>query len=73
MSQDSSDEHLDFIAALLDDIFRIPGTNLRFGLDAIVGLGSRDWGCYGGYGVLLNCIPFLASARAGDHSGAHDG
>ena len=33
----SSDEHLDHIAALLDDIFRIPGTQIRFGLDAIIG------------------------------------
>jgi hypothetical protein len=32
-----SDEHLDHIATLLDDIFRIPGTNIRFGLDALVG------------------------------------
>ena len=33
-----TDEHLDYIAALLDDMFRIPGTQIRFGLDAIVGL-----------------------------------
>ena len=33
----SSDEHLDYIAALLDDIFRIPGTQIRFGLDALIG------------------------------------
>jgi|SRR5450631_636655 hypothetical protein len=32
-----ADEHLDHIASVLDDIFRIPGTNIRFGLDAIVG------------------------------------
>ncbi len=32
-----ADEHLDYIATLLDDIFRIPGTNIRFGLDALVG------------------------------------
>ncbi len=36
MPQDSSDEQLDFVASVLDDIFRIPGTNIRFGLDAIV-------------------------------------
>src|ERR1700719_2946575 len=36
-SQLSSDEHLDYIAALLDDIFRIPGTQIRFGLDALIG------------------------------------
>jgi hypothetical protein len=33
----SSDEHLDYIAALLDDRFRIPGTQIRFGLDALIG------------------------------------
>jgi hypothetical protein len=33
----ASNEHLDYIAALLDDIFRIPGTNIRFGLDALIG------------------------------------
>lgn len=33
-----SDEHLDQLASLLDDIFRIPGTGMRFGLDPIIGL-----------------------------------
>jgi hypothetical protein len=33
----STNEHLDYIAALLDDIFRIPGTQIRFGLDALIG------------------------------------
>jgi Domain of unknown function (DUF4112) len=33
----TSNEHLDYIAALLDDIFRIPGTKIRFGLDALIG------------------------------------
>lgn len=33
----TSDEHLDHIAALLDDMFRIPGTQVRFGLDALIG------------------------------------
>jgi hypothetical protein len=32
-----ADEHLDHIAGVLDDMFRIPGTRIRFGLDAIVG------------------------------------
>lgn len=32
-----TDEHLDTIASLLDDMFRIPGTKIRFGLDAIIG------------------------------------
>jgi len=33
----ASNEHLDYVAALLDDIFRIPGTKIRFGLDAVIG------------------------------------
>ena len=33
----TSNEHLDQVAALLDDIFRIPGTQIRFGLDAMIG------------------------------------
>jgi hypothetical protein len=35
--QFATDEHLDYIATLLDDMFRIPGTQLRFGLDALIG------------------------------------
>jgi hypothetical protein len=35
--QIASNERLDYIASLLDDIFRIPGTNIRFGLDALIG------------------------------------
>src|SRR6202047_46366 len=37
MRQLASNEHLDYIAALLDDMFRIPGTQIRFGLDALIG------------------------------------
>ena len=37
LRQNTSNEHLDYIAALLDDMFRIPGTNIRFGLDALMG------------------------------------
>ena len=33
-----SDEQLDTLARVLDDMFEIPGTGIRFGLDAIVGL-----------------------------------
>jgi hypothetical protein len=29
---------LEFLASILDDRFSIPGTNVRFGLDAIIGL-----------------------------------
>lgn len=31
-------KHLDNLSDLLDSRFRIPGTNIRFGLDALVGL-----------------------------------
>ena len=33
-----SDNNLDLLSHLLDDFLRIPGTNIRFGLDGIVGL-----------------------------------
>lgn len=33
-----SDNNLDMLSHLLDDFLRIPGTNIRFGLDGIVGL-----------------------------------
>ncbi len=33
----STDEHLDHIAAILDDMFRVPGTQIRFGLDFLIG------------------------------------
>jgi hypothetical protein len=32
-----SDEHLNLIATWLDDRFQIPGTTIRFGLDALIG------------------------------------
>jgi hypothetical protein len=33
----TSDEHLNLIATWLDDRFEIPGTHIRFGLDALIG------------------------------------
>src|SRR4051794_3099522 len=33
-----SDEQLDQLASLLDDVFNIPGTKIRFGIDALIGL-----------------------------------
>jgi hypothetical protein len=32
-----TNEHLDYVAALLDDMWSIPGTHIRFGLDAVIG------------------------------------
>src|ERR1700688_2942834 len=36
-AETSTDEHLDYIATLLDDMFRVPGTQIRFGLDFLIG------------------------------------
>ena len=33
-----SDENLDYLSHILDDFLRIPGTNIRFGLDGVIGL-----------------------------------
>jgi hypothetical protein len=33
----STDEHLDHVASVLDDMFRVPGTQIRFGLDFLIG------------------------------------
>jgi len=40
---------LDLLAKLMDNQFRIPGTNFRFGLDAIIGLipGAGDLSTFG--------------------------
>ena len=38
LSIDEELAHLDFIADLLDSRFVIPGTNIRFGLDGVIGL-----------------------------------
>ena len=33
----TSDENLNYIATWLDDRYEIPGTGIRFGLDALIG------------------------------------
>ena len=37
VTEATSDEHLNLIATWLDDRFEIPGTRIRFGLDALIG------------------------------------
>ncbi|HEX6824391.1 MAG TPA: DUF4112 domain-containing protein [Candidatus Sulfotelmatobacter sp.] len=37
VAEGSSNEHLNFIATWLDERFEIPGTSIRFGLDALIG------------------------------------
>jgi Domain of unknown function (DUF4112) len=57
-----SNEHLDYIASLLDDMWRIPGTKVRFGLDALIG-----WipGIGDGMAGVASCVIVFASWRRG--------
>jgi hypothetical protein len=57
-----SNEHLDYIASLLDDMWRIPGTKVRFGIDALIGWvpGIGDAGA-----AVASCIIVFASWRRG--------
>jgi len=52
------DENLDVLAHVLDEWLRIPGTSIRFGLDAIIGLVPAIGDVLGG---LASCI-LLAAA-----------
>lgn len=57
-----SNEHLDYVAALLDDMWHIPGTKIRFGLDALIGwvpgIGDVTAG-------IASCFIVFASWRRG--------
>ena len=50
-------ERLRTIATVLDDAVRVPGTNIRFGLDALLGLmpgaGDAVTGAVAAYGIVL--------------------
>jgi hypothetical protein len=50
-------DRLRAIATVLDDAVRVPGTNIRFGLDAVLGLlpgaGDAVTGALGGYAIVL--------------------
>jgi hypothetical protein len=52
------DENLDMLSRVLDTWFRIPGTNIRFGLDGIVGFIPGIGDVLGG---LASCIIVLAA------------
>jgi len=67
-----SNEHLDHVAALLDDIFRIPGTQIRFGLDALIGWVPGIGDAMTGIASFL--IVFASWRRGAKNSdaGAHD-
>ena len=52
------DENLDLLSRLLDTWFRVPGTNIRFGLDGIAGFIPGIGDVLGG---LASCIIVLAA------------
>jgi hypothetical protein len=52
------DENLDLLSRLLDTWFRVPGTQIRFGLDGIVGFIPGVGDLLGG---LASCIIVLAA------------
>lgn len=58
----SSNEHLNLIATWLDDRFEIPGTSIRFGLDALIG-----WipGIGDAFAALASLLIVLAAWRRG--------
>jgi hypothetical protein len=58
----SSNEHLDYIASLLDDMWRIPGTKIRFGLDALIGWIPGIGDVMAG---VASCVIVFASWRRG--------
>ncbi|HEU4471543.1 MAG TPA: DUF4112 domain-containing protein [Flavisolibacter sp.] len=47
--------HMDYLARLMDSQFRIPGTEIRFGLDALIGLipGAGDLSTFAVSGYML--------------------
>ena len=55
-------ERLDRLSRLLDTAFVIPGTGIRFGVDAIIGIipGVGDWA-----GVALSSLILIEAARIG--------
>ena len=54
--------HIEWLAKLMDSQFRIPGTNIRFGFDALLGLipGAGDFG-----GFLISVVMLTTLARNG--------
>jgi hypothetical protein len=48
-------QHIEYLARLMDTQFRIPGTGIRFGLDALVGLipGAGDLSTFAVSGYML--------------------
>jgi Domain of unknown function (DUF4112) len=62
LRQQNSNEQLDYIASLLDDMWRIPGTKIRFGLDAVIGWVPGIGDALAG---VASCFIVFASWRRG--------
>ena len=71
LSHPPIDQHLERIALLMDKAIRIPGTNLRFGLDPVIGLlfpvaGDAIGGIISAYIVFVSVrygLPKIVIAR----------
>jgi len=59
---DSGDPWIRLVSGLMDTAFRLPGTNVRFGLDPVIGLfpGVGD-----GAGAVVSALLIAMSARYG--------
>jgi hypothetical protein len=57
------DKHILRITFLMEDAFRVPGTNLRFGIDPIIGLLLPEIG--DAIGAVISAYLILASVRYG--------
>ena len=64
MNQPATDRtaRLQRVAHVLDDLFRIPGTNFRFGLDALIGLLPGGGDVAGG---VMSAYTLLVATRVG--------
>ena len=63
------DETLNLLASLLDDMFRVPGTAIRFGLDPLIGLIPGIGDLISGLAAFLIIFALLIAAlglRSGD-------
>ncbi len=54
----TSFKHIEWLARLMDSQFRLPGTKIRFGLDALIGLipGAGDLGSFFVSAVMLSTL-----------------
>ena len=57
-NQRSAISNLDLLAKLMDSQFRIPGTNIKFGLDALIGLipGAGDFATFLISGYMITVL-----------------